>query len=284
MCFLTDPQYSGAPAPGQGGTILPGLGQLNIYNPNSVAGRAANDLAKDLGTGLEAIAKDPRKLAAVGIMIAFPGAASALGSYLLPAEVAAAYPTMAAIVGQTALNTATNGGDVRGAVTNALIQQGAPQLTKYVADTYATEGISKAVTDYAAKATLDVGIASALGQDPAAALMFGGVKAATSAVLDQSDIKEAINYLPKEASSALKAAITAKVMNIDPSKAAAQDLINQAIGTAQGMAKAAHYARQYALPTLTAEELGRIEPGSDGNMLPSSYYLDDAYARRKGWA
>jgi len=277
------PLIPGVDNPLQGGTILPGLGQLNIYNPNSVAGRAANDLAKDLGTGLEAIAKDPRKLAAVGIMIAFPGAASALGSYLLPAEVAAAYPTMAAIVGQTALNTATNGGDVKGAVTNALIQQGAPQLTKYVADTYATEGISKAVTDYAAKATLDVGIASALGQDPAAALMFGGVKAATSVVLDQGDIKNAIAYLPKEASSALKAAITAKVMNIDPSKAAAQDLINQAIGAAQGMVKASSYAEYHKLPKLTEEELSRISPDTGGNMGAVVGFVNDSYAKREGW-
>jgi hypothetical protein len=278
--------------PLQGGTILPGLGQLNIYNPNSVVGRAANDLAKDLGTGVEAIAKDPRKLAAVGIMIAFPGAASALGSYLLPAEVAAAYPTMAAIVGQTALNTATNGGDVKGAVTNALIQQGAPQLTKYVADTYATESISKAITNWAAQATTDVGIASVMGKDPASALMFSGAKAATDAVLDYTGVKNTLANLSPAAASATKAAITAKIMNIDPSKAVAQDLMTSAIKSAQGMVDAQWYAKTNKAEPLTEEQLNKLPPSNPDatdfqNKLDlnnaTKNIINDASAQKEGW-
>jgi hypothetical protein len=302
MCFLTDPQYSGAPAPGQGGQILPGggainpfnpgsaagqafsgVGQFNIFNPDSAVGKAANDVAKNLGTGLQAIANDPRKLAAVGIMVAFPGAASAIGNYLLPASVAASYPTMAAIVGQTALNAATNGGDVKAAVTNALISQGAPELVKELSKTYATEGISKAVTDWAAKATVDSTIASAMGKDPTSALLFSGAKAATDAVLDKFEIKNSLSMLPKEASSALKAAITAKVMNIDPSQAIAQDLINSAIKSAQGMVKAQSYAKYNKLDTLTEEQLSKISPDtvSDANGIKN--FVEDANAQNAGW-
>jgi hypothetical protein len=302
MCFLTDPQYSGAPAEGQGGTWLPGggqlnpfnpasaagqafagVGQFNIWNPDSMVGKAANDLAKDLGTGLQAIANDPRKLAAVGIMVAFPGAASAIGSYLLPAEVVAAYPTVAAVVGQTALNTATNGGDVKGAVTSALIQQGAPQLTKYIADSYATEGVSKAITDWAAKATTDVGLAAALGKDPASAFIFSGAKAATDVVLNQAGISNTLSMLPKEAASAAKAAITAKIMNIDPSKAVAQDLINQAIGSAKGMVNAQWYAKTNNLTPLTADQLSTVPPeaATDPNQIKN--IVSDANAQNGGW-
>jgi hypothetical protein len=302
MCFLSDPQYSGAPAPGQGGQILPGggainpfnpgsaagqafsgVGQFNIFNPDSAVGKAANDVAKNLGTGLQAIANDPRKLAAVGIMVAYPGAAAAIGNTLLPASIAASYPTMAAIVGQTALNAATNGGDVKAAVTNALISQGAPQLTKYIADSYATEGISKAVTDWAAKATVDSTIASAMGKDPTSALLFSGAKAATDAVLDKFEIKNSLSMLPKEAASALKAAITAKVMNIDPSQAIAQDLINGAIQSAQGMVKAQNYAKYNKLDTLTEEQLSKISPDtvSDANGIKN--FVEDANAQNDGW-
>ena len=296
------PLIPGVDNPFQGGTILPGggalnpfnpgsaagqafagVGQFNIWNPDSAVGKAANDLARDLGTGLQAIANDPRKLAAVGIMVAFPGAASAIGSYLLPTSVAAAYPTLTAIVGQTALNTATNGGDVKQAVTNALISQGAPQLTKYIADSYATEGISKAVTDWAAKATVDSTIAAAMGKDPTAALLFSGAKAAADVVLKDSVMQTSLSMMPKEAASAVKAAITAKIMNIDPSKAVAQDLINQAIGSAQGMVKAQWYAKTNNLAPLTQEQLNAIPPeaASDPNHIQN--IVKDANAQNEGW-
>lgn len=302
MCFLTDPQYSGAPGPGQGGTILPGggainpfnpgsaagqafagVGQFNIFNPDSAVGKAANDVAKNLGTGLQAIANDPRKLAAVGIMVAFPGAAAAIGNTLLPASIAASYPTMAAIVGQTALNAATNGGDVKAAVTNALISQGAPQLTKYIADSYATDGISKAVTDWAAKATTDVGIATALGKDPTSALLFSGAKAATDAVLNMTGVSSTMSMLPKEAASAAKAAITAKIMGIDPSAAVAQDLINQAISSAKGVVQAQWYAKNNNLKPLTEEQLSQVTPEtiSDANGIKN--FVQDANAQNDGW-
>jgi len=97
MCFLSDPQYSGAPAPGQSGNIvsgvdnpfhnsqsvwLPGagglnplnsqsavgqltkdLGALNPYNPDSVAGKVVDNIGKDM-------AKDPAKWVAIAACIA----------------------------------------------------------------------------------------------------------------------------------------------------------------------------------------------------------------------
>jgi hypothetical protein len=259
----------------------------------SAVSREATNAAKAIGSTVEAIAQDPKKLAAVGIMIAFPGAASAVGSYLMPASVAAAYPTMAAIVGQTAINAATNGGDVKQAVTSALISQGAPELTKYVANSFATEGVSKAITDWAAKAAVNTSIASALGKDPAAAFLFSGAQAATDAVMNMTGVSTTMSMLPKEAQSALKAAITAKMMNIDPTKAVAQDLVNQAIGTAKNMAKAQWYTKSNDLPPLTEEQLSKVvspDPNQSDYQnerdINSSIknIVNDAKAQREGWA
>jgi len=227
----------------------------------SAVSREATNAAKAIGSTVEAVAQDPRKLAAMGIMIAFPGAAASVGSYLLPSSVVAAYPAMATIVGQTAINAATNGGDVKQAVTSALIAQGAPELTKYVANSYATEGVSKAITDWAAKATVNAGISTALGKDPTAALLFSGAQAATDAVLDYTGVKSTLQNLPPEAASAVKAAITAKVMNIDPAKAVAQDLVNSAIRSAQGMVKAQSYAKNNNLTLLTEDQPARLSHG-----------------------
>ena len=97
MCFLADPQYSGAPAEGQGGTFVPGLdnpfhsgktvwlpgagglnplnsdsavgqltkdiGALNPYNPDSVAGKVVNNIGKDM-------AEDPAKWVAIAAAVA----------------------------------------------------------------------------------------------------------------------------------------------------------------------------------------------------------------------
>ena len=146
--------------------------------------REGTNAVNALGQSVEAIAKDPKKLAAIGLMIAFPGAAASVGNFLLagmPAGVAATLgSTVAAILGQSAINTAANGGNIEDGLKSALIQQGAPELTKYIGKTYATEGVSKAVTNWAAKATVDAGIATAMGKDPTSALLFSGTKAATN--------------------------------------------------------------------------------------------------------
>lgn len=97
MCFLTDPQYSGAPAEGQGGTFVPGvdnpfhsgktvwlpgagglnplnsqsavgqltkdIGQLNPFNPDSTAGKVVNNIGKDMSA-------DPAKWVAIAAAVA----------------------------------------------------------------------------------------------------------------------------------------------------------------------------------------------------------------------
>ena len=245
--------------------------------------REGTNAVNALGQSVEAIAKDPKKLAAVGLMIAFPGAASAVGQFLLPAGASAALgATGTAIIGQAAINTAANGGDVKQGVISALIQQGAPQLTKYVADSYASEGVSKAVTNWAAKTTVDVGIATAMGKDPTSALLFSGTKAATNALMESTGINDSLKNLPDSASSAVRAAITAKVMNIDPSKAVAQDLINSAISGARTMYSAQQKAVENNIPPLTEQQLASIPAGtSDAGLRNIVDY--QAYAKQKGF-
>jgi len=249
----------------------------------SAISREATNAAAAIGATVEAIANDPKKLAAVGLMIAFPGAASAVGQFLLPAGASAALgATGTAIIGQTAINIAANGGDVKQGVISALIQQGAPQLTKYVADSYASEGVSKAVTNWAAKATVDAGIATAMGKDPTSALLFSGTKAATNALMESTGINDSLKNLPDSASSAVRAAITAKVMNIDPSKAVAQDLINSAISGARTMYSAQQKAVENNIPPLTEQQLASIPAGtSDAGLRNIVDY--QAYAKQKGF-
>ena len=113
---------------GAAGDLFGGL----ISEARKITGGGAEfvqDVASKLGQSLEAIVSDPRKLAAMGVMIAFPGAAATVGEFLLPEAAAAALgATGTAIVGQTVINTALNGGDLDTAVKSALIQHGIPAV------------------------------------------------------------------------------------------------------------------------------------------------------------
>ena len=115
-------------------------------------------VASKTGQTIEAIASDPRKLAAVAILIAFPGAAAAVGEFLLPEALTAgmgatAAATTQAIVGQTVINAALNKGDVDAALKAALIQQGVPALTNSAATTQLGKDIESVLGKYGTQAT-----------------------------------------------------------------------------------------------------------------------------------
>lgn len=63
-----------------------GLGMGNITGSNGLFGKTAGaiqNIASKLGQTIEDIASDPRKLAAVAVMVAFPGAAGTVGDFIL---------------------------------------------------------------------------------------------------------------------------------------------------------------------------------------------------------
>lgn len=247
------------------------IGNPVIETARNITGgtaEAIQNVASKLGTTVEAIASDPRKLAGVAIMVAFPGAAGAVGEFLLPEALtaslsASAAATTSAIVGQAAINTAINGGDVKAAITSALIQQGIPAVKAELAGALSggeASTINNLIAKYGASIATDVGLAVIMKTDPIAALAFSGAKAATDLVMDQSNIKDQVDWgrLPKSVQDSVTAAITAKLTNRDPYTAVSNSLFNNAIDTARKEVNLQSRAVVAGLPTLSQSQLDAI--------------------------
>jgi hypothetical protein len=196
---------------------------------------------------IEGIASDPKKLAAVAVSIAFPGAATWIGSQLGLSGAAAT------IVGNTALGTISNGGNVGEALKGAVLQAGVQGLSSELKAQFgptqdpisvlggtevidnAAYNIEKTLTDFASKATTDVALATILGKDPVAAFMFSGVKAATDLITNQVfesvGIKDEYDKLPSVAKDTVTAALTAAMTGKDIGKASAFAIVNGGINT-----------------------------------------------------
>ena len=125
-------------------------------------------LAQKIGNTVEAIASNPKMLAAVAVNFAFPGAGAAIGEWILGAETAASIGAAATTaVGNACLNTAMNGGDmqkgIQTAVTSYVGNVGAQEISNYVKNaTDVPDQLAKNIgttTSYAA-------IQAAMGKDP----------------------------------------------------------------------------------------------------------------------
>lgn len=297
---------------GGSGTINPntglpeyGLGRLNpfrivksvtgvdlIDTARKITGGVAGgleDVAQKLGQTIEAIASDPKKLAAVAIMVAFPGAASAVGDFILGDALAvdalvasgamsAAEASMigastlgsgsvaSAIVGQAAINAATNGGNVENAVKAALIQQGLPAAMK----SDVMQSLNKDMVDllgkYGAQATTQAGLAAIMGKDPVAAFVFSGAQAATDLIFQQAKgytsngITPDMGRLPDSAQNAIKAAITAKLTGKDAASAVASSLVASTVNASKNyIAIQKELNSTGAGTTLTGSQLAAIQ-------------------------
>lgn len=260
-----------------------GLGIGNITGSGGLFGKTAGAIegvAKQLGNTIEAIASDPRKLAAVGLMIAFPGAASSVGDFILGEGLAvdaavasgamsAAEASMvgastlgsgsvaSAIVGQAAINAATNGGDVESAVKAALIQQGLPAAMK----SDVMQSLNKDMVDlfgkYGAQAATDAGIAAIMGKDPVAAFVFSGAKQAVNVMTKEIPGFDSLNGPAK---SAINSVLLAKLSGKDAATAAANSLISSAVGAAKAYTQIQQHAFGfYNGKSLGAEQLAAIQ-------------------------
>lgn len=143
--------------------------------------------AQKVGNTVEAVLNNPKALAAVAVSIAFPGAAPALGEWILGAELAATVGAAGtAAVGNMCLNTAMNGGDVGQAVKTTALQYvgnvGAEKMTQIVKNAdIVPEAFAKnvgATTTYAA-------IQAAQGKDPTVALLTGGANACAQVIAQE---------------------------------------------------------------------------------------------------
>jgi len=182
---------------------------------------------------VDSIMSDPKKLAAVAVSIAFPGAAQSIGNAVLPASMAGS--ATASIIGNTVLNTVSSGGKVEDAFKSAIIQFGAQELTNSLKTEFAANQVNSYLANVAAKATTDVALATIMGKDPVAALLFSGAKAATDLITNQVfesiGIKDDYDKLPSVAKDTVTAALTAAMTGKDIGQASAFAIVNGGINT-----------------------------------------------------
>ena len=159
-------------------------------------------LAQKIGNTVEAIASNPKMLAAVAVNFAFPGAGTAIGEWILGAETAATLGTAATTaVGNACLNTAMNGGDMQKGIQTALTSYvgnvGSQQLSQYIKNaTDVPDALAKNVgttTTYAA-------IQAAMGKDPTTALLTGGANACAQLLVEQVP---GFSEMPKDVQAAV---------------------------------------------------------------------------------
>jgi hypothetical protein len=183
-------------------------------------GDVAEDVFEGVGQFVSAVVDDPKTLLAVGLAIAFPWAGAALGAQL------GLTGTVAQVVGQSIINTAINGGDVKAAVISAAIPVVGKEAGNLIGSTLAKADITGTVNTFITNAAVRGLTAEALGKDPLAAITFGGVADGVSAIAGQID---EFKDLHPGAQSAIQDAIATQLVGGDIS----QSLINSAIKLAR---------------------------------------------------
>jgi hypothetical protein len=187
-------------------------------------GRKIDDeILQPVKNTVEAIVEDPKKLAAVALAVAFPGAGAALGAQLGLTGAAAQ------VVGQTLINTTLNGGDVKSAVVGAALplvgNAGAEAISKTLTNSNITGTLNTVLT----KAVTQGTTAALLGKDPLAAFVLGGASAGVSLITQ--DIP-GFSELPDAAKNAVNTAVVAQISKGDVGSAVTTSLINDAISYA----------------------------------------------------
>ena len=182
----------------------------------NVAADIDDSIIQPVVNKVEAIVSDPKALAMVALSVMAPGAGLALGTALgVPASAAA-------IVGNTLINTAINGGDVQKALMTAAIPVVGSEIAGTAAKALTESGLDKALSESAGKVIAGTGIAAATGGDPVQALISGGLQQAMPMVTGQI---EGFEDLSPRVQTAINRAIGTTLMGGDPS----QSLINAAI-------------------------------------------------------
>jgi hypothetical protein len=198
------------------------------------AGRKIDDeILQPVKNTVEAVLDDPKKLLALGISIAFPNAGAFLGTQLGLTGVAAQ------VVGQTMLNTALNGGDVKAAVLSAVIPVVGRTAAAGISSTLAESGIEGALNKTITNSLVQGGTAAALGKDPTAAFLFGGVSSAVPALTSQIP---GFDDLPDFAKQSIISGVSAELTGGDGGQAA----INSALSYAKR--EAGTYFRDLGMP------------------------------------
>lgn len=232
------------------------------------AGRKIDDeILQPVKNTVEAIVEDPKKLAAVAIAVAFPGAGAALGAQLGLSGVAAQ------VVGQTLLNTALNGGDVKSAVISAALPVVGQAGANALSSTLASSGIEGAVNTVITRAVTQGTTAAILGKDPLSAALLGGVTAGVNAIVP--DIP-GYNDLPAAAKNAINSAIATKLTGGNVGGAVSQSLVNDAIAWAKSEVNKTPDALKAAQAAYKADTGTNLSDGQAAELL--SVYGADGIA------
>jgi hypothetical protein len=203
---------------------------------------------------VEAVIEDPRKLAMVALSVMAPGAGTALGSAL------GLSGTAATMVGQAAINTALNGGDIKAGIMAAAIPVVGKELASTAATSFMESGMDKALAESAGKVVSGTAISAAQGKDPLSALISGGLSEGTAAVT--RDIP-GFSDLPDAAKRSINAAVATELSGGDGTQAA----VNAAISA--GTSKLAEYTNSLNNPNKEDFIEGYFRPGGEGYINPN---------------
>lgn len=204
---------------------------IDLTGDNSLLGKtldATGNLVEKVGDTVAAIASDPKKLAMVGLAVAFPAAATTIGQSLGLSGAAAS------AVGQTLINTAINGGDLEQAVKATALTYVGAEAAGQIADAAIKSGTSEVIAKTLGQAGGQAVTAAAMGKDPLLALVAGGANVAAGVITQ--DIP-GFAELPAAAQNAVKSAISAGMQDKDAIGAAASALVNEAVGYAKNATK-----------------------------------------------
>ncbi len=219
----------------------------------NVAGKTLDtigDVLEKVGDTVEAIASDPKKLAMVGLAIAFPGAAATIGQSFGLSGAAAT------VAGQTVINTAINGGDVEQAVKGALVTYVGAEVAGQVGEAAKTSGASEAIAKTVGQSAGQAVTAAAMGKDPLLALVAGGANVAAGIITQEIP---GFSALPEAAQNAMRNAVAADMQGQDAIGAAASTLVNNAMGYAKNYAKVQADLAAKNLNALDANALAAIK-------------------------
>jgi hypothetical protein len=206
---------------------------------------------------VEAVIEDPKKLLTVGLSVLAPGIGTALGGAM------GLSGTVATLVGNAAVNTALNGGDIKAGIMAAAIPVVGKELAGTAASAFIDSGMDKALAESAGKVVAGTGIATVQGKDPLSALISGGLSEGTAAIT--RDIP-GFGDLPEAAKRSINAAVATELAGGDGTQSA----INAAMNV--GINSLADYTNSLTADTSGSNQHGLIEgyfqPGGEGYIAP----------------
>lgn len=179
---------------------------------------------------VEKIVENPVALATIALNVFAPGVGTLIGEAIGLSGAAATF------VGNVAVNTAINGGDVKSAIVSAAVPVVGSELASVATTAFTDLGMGDTLAKAAGTATAKAVVAEVTGQDPAQAFLTSAVG---SGVKELTANIDALKDAPKAVQAATNAGLTAALTGGDPLAAATKAGINAGIASLKSEMKAA---------------------------------------------